>query len=118
MKDTTIVKKEQYEAIGLFGFDYKLIEEEEGGRFREGLKRHPYLNHLIQLWPGDWVNRMEKMNETYGINNCLDLYGGKKRVVGPFISQEFWECTGLHSISSYLWEESKQALERNTKIFW
>ena len=31
VKDNIIEEKDQYEAIGLRGFDYKLFEEEEGG---------------------------------------------------------------------------------------
>ena len=31
MKDNIIEKKEDYEDIGIRGFDYKLFEEEEGG---------------------------------------------------------------------------------------
>ena len=53
MKDHIIDEKEQYEAIGLRGFDYKLLEEEEVGVTREVLGGCPYLKHLIQLWPGD-----------------------------------------------------------------
>ena len=34
MKDHTIDEKEGYKDIGLCGFDYKLFEEEEGGRTR------------------------------------------------------------------------------------
>ena len=33
MKDNIVEEKEDYNAIGLRGFDYKLFEEEEGGRF-------------------------------------------------------------------------------------
>ena len=31
VKDNVIKEKEDYKAIGLCGFDYKLFEEEEGG---------------------------------------------------------------------------------------
>ena len=34
VKDHIINEKDQYEAIGLRGFDYKLFEEEEGGGTR------------------------------------------------------------------------------------
>ena len=55
VKDNIINEKEEYKAIGLRGFDYRLFEEEEGGGTRQGLDGCPYLKHLIQLWPGDWV---------------------------------------------------------------
>ena len=50
VKDHTIDENEQYEDIGLSGFDYKLFEEEECGNNREVLYNYPYLKHLIQLW--------------------------------------------------------------------
>ena len=55
VKDHSIDKKEQHTDIGLREFDYKLFEEDEGGGIREGLYGYPYLKHLVQLWPGDWV---------------------------------------------------------------
>ena len=60
VKDHIIDEKEDYKDIGLRGFDYKLFEEEEGGETREVLDGYPYLNYIIQLWPGDWVKHMEK----------------------------------------------------------
>ena len=48
MKDNIIEEKDQYKAIELHGFCYKLFEEEEGGGFQEGLGGFNYLNHLIQ----------------------------------------------------------------------
>ena len=53
MKDNIINYKEQYEAIGLRGFDYKLFEGEEGDGIREGLDGYTSLKHITQLWPGD-----------------------------------------------------------------
>ena len=60
MKDNIITEKEDYKDIGLHGFDDKLFEEEESWGTREGLYGYPYLKHLIQLWPGDWVTRMRR----------------------------------------------------------
>ena len=62
LKYHSIDEKEDYKYIGLRGFDYKLSEEEEGGGNRKGLESYPYLKHIIQLWPGDWVKQMAKMN--------------------------------------------------------
>ena len=62
VKDHIIDEKEDYKDIRLRGFDYKLFEEEEGGGNREGLDGYHCLKYLIQLWPGDWVKQMEKMN--------------------------------------------------------
>ena len=63
MKDHITDEKEDYKDIGIRWFDYKLFKEEKGGGNREGLDGYPYLTHLIQLWPGDWVNKMAKMNK-------------------------------------------------------
>ena len=62
------------------------------GGTREGFDRYPYLKHLIQLWPGDWVKQMEKMNEVVVIRNRFTINGGGKRLVRPFKRQEFWKC--------------------------
>ena len=74
VKDNIIKEKEQYEAIRIHGFDYKLFEEEEGGGGQELLYRYPYLNHLIQLWPGGWFKHMGEMNESVGMKNRLDMF--------------------------------------------
>ena len=71
-----IDEKDQHEDIGLRRFDYKLFEEEAGGRTREGLYGYPYLKHIIQLWPGDWVRHMKKMNEAVGMKNRVTMGRG------------------------------------------
>ena len=78
MKDHIIDVKEDYKYIGLRGFDYKLFEEEEGGGTREGKYGYPYLKHLIQLCPDDWLRQMEKMNEAVCMNNRVTMTGGGK----------------------------------------
>ena len=90
VKDHIIEENDDYEAIGLRGFDYILFEEEEGEGVRERLDGYPYLKHLIKLWTGDYVKHMSEMNEMAGVNNCLLIYGGKKRtrLVRPFIRQK------------------------------
>ena len=50
VKANIIKGNEDYKAIGLSGFGYKLFEEEEGGGVREVLDGYPYFMHLIQLW--------------------------------------------------------------------
>ena len=94
VKDHIIEGKQQYEAIGLCGFDYKLFEEEEFGGVIEGFYGYLYLNNLIQLWLCDWVKQMVKMNEVVGMNNHIMMSVGKKCLVSPFRRQEFWKCIG------------------------
>ena len=94
VNDHIIDEKEDYKDIGLRGFDYKVFKEEEGGGTIELLDGYPYLNHLIQLWPGDWVKQMKKMNEVFVIKNHYKMNEGGKRSVRPFNRQEFWKCIG------------------------
>ena len=77
----------------------------------EGLDEYPYLKDIIQLWTGDWVNHMEKMNEAVGMKNRFTVDGRGEWVVRSFRSQENWKCIGYFSIGSYLWEERTQPLE-------
>ena len=79
-----IDEMEDYKNIGPRGFDYKLFEEEEVRETRKRLDGYLYLKHLLQLWPGDWVRHMAKMNEAVGIKNCFKMNGGGKRSVRPF----------------------------------
>ena len=73
VKDHIAEKKEQYKFIGVCGFDYKLFEEDDSGVTREALDGYPYLMHLVQLWTGDWVKQMAKMNESVGMKNRLTV---------------------------------------------
>ena len=94
MKDHIIDEKEGYKANGLRGFDYKLFWEEEGGGTIDGLYGYPYLNNIIQLWPGDWMKQMANINEVVDMNNRFTMDGGGKRLVRPFRRQEFWKYIG------------------------
>ena len=100
VKDNIIDKKEKCETIGLHGFDCKSFEEEEGGGTREGLDGYTYLNYIIQLWPGDWVKQMPKMNEAVGMKNLVTMDGGGKLVFCPFRRQELWKCIGCVLLTS------------------
>ena len=84
--------KEYYKAIGLSGFYYKLCEEREDGGTREGLYWYHYLKHLNQLWPGDLVKQIVKMDEAFGLKNCFTVDGGDKGFIFTFRRQEFWKC--------------------------
>ena len=64
------------------------------GGTREGLDGYTYLKHPIQLWPGDWVNQIAKIDEAVDINNCYTTNGGSKRLFRPFERKEFWKCIG------------------------
>ena len=58
MEENVVGENEEYKAILLHGFDYKLFQEEEGGGgvgVIKGLYEYQYLKHLIELWTGGWV---------------------------------------------------------------
>ena len=111
VKNHIIDEKEDYKDIGLCGFDYKLFEEEEGGGTREGLYGYHYLKHRIQLWLGDWMNHMERMNEAVIFKNRFTMYGGGKLVSSSFQKARVLEMYWLNYIGIFIWEERTQALE-------
>ena len=47
--------------IGLREFDFNISDEDEEGVVREECSE-PYLNFLIKLWPGDWIDQSKRMN--------------------------------------------------------
>ena len=42
------------------------------------------MKHLIQLWPGDWLKQIEKMNEAFSMKNRFTMDGGGTPLVRPF----------------------------------
>ena len=87
MKDNIIKEKDIYGAIRICGCYYKLFEKEEGGGIQEGLDRYPYLKHIVQLRPEDWVKQMSRMNEAVDMKNRIDMSGEKNRLVCPLRRQ-------------------------------
>ena len=61
--------KDEYKPIRLRLFDYKLFGEEDGGWVRKGIYGYQYLNHLIELGPGDWEKQLMKKNEVFHERN-------------------------------------------------
>ena len=52
--------------------------------YQDVLYGYPYLEHLIQLWLGDWVKQMSEINKSVGENNHIDRLGGKRHLVCCF----------------------------------
>ena len=42
------------------------------------------MNHLIELWAGDCINQISKINDAVGERNRLQKLGGKTRLVSHF----------------------------------
>ena len=59
-KGNIIGGKQDYKAIGIQGFDYTFFEEQEGRCVRKGLYGCLYFNHLIELWPWYWGEKLGK----------------------------------------------------------
>ena len=91
--------------------------EEEGEVTREVLDGYPYLKHLIQLWPGDWVKHMAKINEAVGTNNLLTMGGGGKLIVCPFRRQEFCKCGGCIILAVKYGRKGHKLWSEITKYF-
>ena len=77
----------------------------------------------MQLWPQDWVKQMRKMDEMVGMKNCLDNSVGKKRLVCPFISKQFWKyiCCIISKITylkkgQKIWGETPNNFVRRKKL--
>ena len=50
-----------HEYIRLRGFYFIIFEEDEERVAREECSE-PYLKMLIKLWPGDWIDQLNRMN--------------------------------------------------------
>ena len=85
------MKRINTKLLGYVGLIINYLMKRRVGFTREGLDEYHYLKHKIQLWPGDWVKQMEKINEAVGMNNRVTVSGGGKRIVRNFISQELWK---------------------------
>ena len=57
------------------------------------------MNHLIQLWPGDWLNQISNMNEAVVIRNFFTIDREEKQLVHTLKRREFWECIGCVILS-------------------
>ena len=54
MEDNILDNRDENNKIGLCAFDCILYEENLDGGGRQLIDEYPYLNHLIELWYGDW----------------------------------------------------------------
>ena len=79
-----------HEDIGLRGFDFNILDEDEEGVVREECSG-PYLKMLIKLWPGDWIDQLKRMNQKVYEENGIQRVKGivRYRKVRRFSSCEF-----------------------------
>ena len=59
--DHAVEEPSYHEDIGLRGFDFNIFDEDKEGVVREGCSEL-YLEMLIKLWPGDWIDKLKRRN--------------------------------------------------------
>ena len=60
--DHVVEEPSDHEEIGLQGFYFNVFDEDEEGVVREGSSEFPYLLILINIWPGDWISHLKRIN--------------------------------------------------------
>ena len=49
------------------------------------------MKHIIEFFPGDWVDQMSRINEAVIERNKLQKLGGQTRLVRKISNMEFWK---------------------------
>ena len=60
--DNVVEEGKEHDEIVLQGFNLFIFGKYEEGVGREVLSEYNYLLMLINIWPGDWNNRPERIN--------------------------------------------------------
>ena len=53
----------EHEELGLRVFDFNLFDEDRKGCVGCNVKELPYFLILMQLWPGNWEEKLDQMNK-------------------------------------------------------
>ena len=104
-----------------------MFDEDEKGVGREGSSEFPYLLMLIKLWPGDWKNQLNSMNQKADEDNgkAMGKGNGRYQKVCWFSSHGIWKNIGcLVSVPTFglgglrLWEKKEDVniSEKKRKI--
>ena len=56
--DHVVEEGNDHDEIGLRGFGFNLFDKDEEGVVREVFSEYPYLLMLMNIWPGDWNNKL------------------------------------------------------------
>ena len=62
VNDNVVEEPTDHEEIGLRGFDFNYLDEDEEGVVREGFIEFPYFLMLIKIWPDNWKNQLKRIN--------------------------------------------------------
>ena len=94
--DYVVEEPTDHEDIGLQGFDFNIVDEDEEGFVREGSNEFPYLLMLINLWSGNCKNQLKRINQKVDEENgkALDKRNVRYRKVRQFSSNTFWKNIG------------------------
>ena len=90
--DHVVEEATAHDEIELRGFDFNFFDRYEKGVDREGSSEYPYLIMLIKLWPGNFNNKLKRINlKVYEDNGkSLVMVNGRYQNVRRFSSNEFW----------------------------
>ena len=93
--DHVVEEPSDHEDLGLQGFDFNIFDKNEEGVVREG-SSEPYLLMLINLWPGDWISKLKRINRKVDEENGKSLNKGnvRYRKNRRFSSNDFWKNIG------------------------
>ena len=62
VNDNVVEEPTDHEEIGLRGFGFNVLCQYDEGVVREGSSEFPYLLMFIDLWTGDLMNQLKRMN--------------------------------------------------------
>ena len=75
---------------------------------------YPYLKHIIEFWPWDWVDLISKIDEEVGERTKCHESAGKRQLV-HFSNNEFCKCIGC-IILEVIYEEKEDTIWLITTI--
>ena len=81
-------KESEYKNIGLRDYNFAIFENDTDK------KKTPYLDLLLRLWHGDWLDQLQKMNNAI---KHFNVHQGpsRSRDVKTFSPREWWKCHGV-----------------------
>ena len=105
MVDDHVVEEEtDHDEIGLWGFDFNLFDKDKKEVGRERSSNFPNLLMLIEIWTGDLMTKLKRMNQKGDEKNGKSMGIGNVQyrkfvIFQQCILEEHW----LYCFSSYRW---------------
>ena len=79
-------KESEYKNIGLRNYNFAIFEN------NIDKNKTPYLDLLLRLWNGDWLDQQQKMNDAI---KHFNVHQGPSRDVKTFSPREWQKCHGV-----------------------